>query len=129
MQAAQEKTVNWTRITMEYGMGCHEVVVELDDRPETVDTLHEINNFCGPDNAQQNLNRHGNVRDAVLAQLCITCMELSLTSFNVVELFKSSRAPEGWPILDGRDGIRLVSVEDFYFEVGDVTIRRDGEDD
>ena len=119
---------NWTRFILEYGMGCHEVVVELDDRPETLDMLHEINNFCGPQEAQRNLNRHGNVRDAVLAQLCVKAMQLSMTTLDAVAAFNGNGGQEGWPILDGRDGIRLVSVEEFYFEEGDVNIRRDGED-
>lgn len=123
------KAANWTRFTLEYGTLCHEVVVELDDRPETLDMLHEINSFCGPRAAQDNINRHGNVRDAVFARLCCRALQLSLTEFCAVEAFNKRDGQEGWPILDGRDGIRLVSVEPYYFEEGDVTIRKEGEDD
>lgn len=121
---------NWTRYILEYGMGCHEVVVELDDRPETEAVLHEINNFCGPEEARRNVNRHGSLVNAVLARLCVKAMDLSLREFSVVRAFNEGYGQEGWPKLDGSEGIRLVSVEEFYFEEGDVNIRReDGEDD
>lgn len=120
---------NWTRYILEYGMGCHEVIVEIDDRPETEAVLHEINNFCGTDVGKQSIARHGSLVKAVLARLCVKAMELSLRELSVVRAFNDGYGQEGWPILDGRDGIRLVSVEEFYFEEGDVMIRRDGEDD
>ncbi|WP_454735456.1 DUF2528 family protein [Cupriavidus necator] len=121
---------NWTRYILEYGMGCHEVIVELDDRPETEAVLHEINNFFGWAEAQRSINRHGSLVKAVLAQLCVKCMTLSMREFNVVAAFNEGHGQEGWPKLDGSEGIRLVSVEEFYFEEGDVNIRReDGEDD
>lgn len=127
MKAAQEKTLNWTRFTLEYGMGCHEVIVEIDDRPETLDVLHEINNFCGPHVARASIDRHGSVLKAVLAQLCVKAMDLSVREFSVIAAFNEGSGQEGWPRLDGSEGIRLVSVEDFYFDEGDVMLR--GEDD
>lgn len=97
-----------------------EVVVEIDDTICTDELLHEINNFWS--GAEDRLDdSDGDVTLAVLKMLCTMCLRVSTSSF-VVPYLTHSHNEEGWPVLDGSWGIKLISVDDFEFEDSEVTV-------
>ncbi|OHD21157.1 MAG: hypothetical protein A2Y38_10110 [Spirochaetes bacterium GWB1_59_5] len=105
--------------------------VEIDTDVMTEAELDEINNFWG--NADYRLAmQEDNVLHAVLVMLLFeaTCVQLegNLNLHGVVEAFNydancGRRGIEGWPKMDGTQGIQIVHFEGMVFEESDVTVK------
>lgn len=120
----------------------YEMTVEIDPDRMTEEKLHEINQFWG--DAEYRLMRHGgDVSRAVLDQLFNTVRNLQSarprTLCGVVYAFawedargKYKDGIEGWPAMDGRDGITIVACwqglqldDSLYIEpIGEAADRR-----
>lgn len=97
-----------------------DVVIEIDDSICTDALLHEINNFWS--NAKFRLDEAaGNITLAVLKMLAERCWMLS-THYFVDSYLTKEHNEEGWPILDGRHGIKLISVDDFTIDSDDIRL-------
>jgi hypothetical protein len=113
---------DWTRFTLTFDETCTDVVVDM-KAPESAEMIAlctEINNFwCG---AECRLDDAGDdVVKAVLTMLCrCALVEEIISSQGAVHTF-AVQGQEGWPKLDGSEGIKLVRVEQVNFE-GDVSI-------
>ena len=61
----------------------------------------------------------------VLTLLAQMAFHLNISDWrDTVSLLKDSdTCPEGWPVLDGRAGITLVSIDDFEFDADEFTIK------
>ncbi|MRV72524.1 DUF2528 family protein [Duganella sp. FT92W] len=112
---------NWTRYTLTYDDTCSDVVVDVREpaSAETVALCTEINGFwSGADERIKEAD--GDVVLAVLEMLCRRALYEDLTSLNALHDF-TVRGVEGWPLLDGSEGIKLVSTERIEFD-GDVSV-------
>lgn len=113
---------DWTRFTLTFDDTYTDVVVDMKS-PESAEMIAlctEINDFwCG---AECRLDDAGDdVVKAVLTMLCrCALVEEIISSQGAVHTF-AVQGREGWPKLDGSEGIKLVRVEQVNFE-GDVSI-------
>lgn len=103
------------------------MVVEIDHDVMTDKELHSINNFWG--GSESRLERHGLVNAVLtmLAQLVIP--QAYAEGFNtrgVVAMFDwdDGEGQEGWPPMDGSQGIKIVSIEtNELFDEDDFTVK------
>ena len=108
-----------------------DVVVEIDHDILTGDKMHQINNFwTGADDRLADAN--DNITAAVLANLAARCFTLMIeyryTVGGIIGLFSwtdhyNGGPQEGWPNMDGSDGIRLISVDEISFDPIDMHIK------
>jgi len=103
------------------------ITVEVDDELMTEKELHEINNFWS--NSKSRLrNAKGSVLHAVLKMLCRNVLYIQMTSdYNlcgVVAEFDWSDGcgVEGWPNMDGSEGIKIIEVEEFCFDSDSISV-------
>lgn len=95
------------------------ITVEID--PEIMGTkeLQEINNFWT--GANERLLDSGSIIDAVLSMLVCEALKIQSSHncnlFGVVSAFDWSKGKgvEGWPKMDGSDGIKIIDIDPFYF--------------
>jgi len=104
-----------------------ELVVEIDHDVMTDDKLHEINSFWGDANSR--LIESGTVLNAVLKMLMNVSIRLMIESgwgdsFLVEKFNWESKygGVEGWPNMDGSEGIKIISGEDPEFDTGEMYI-------
>lgn len=101
------------------------VTVEVDHDVMTDAKLHEINRFwSGADERIQDYE--GSVLWAVLVMLAQRCLRLSITELGSVKdcfNWKTGHGVEGWPTMDGSDGITLISVDDFEFDEDEFVVK------
>lgn len=105
------------RYQLTYADG-YDMVVEIDHSILTEEKLHVLNNFWG--GAATRLLRD-TVLDAVLKMLCAQFMGESVEYLNAKQRFNEGKV-EGWPPLDGSYGIKLVSYDNFEFEMDNVDV-------
>lgn len=99
-----------------------DVVVEIDDTICTDELLHEINNFWS--SADDRLDdADGDITKAVLKMLALFCLRLSSDKF-VESYLTKEHNEEGWPVLDGSYGIKLISVDDFTFDDDEIEVAK-----
>lgn len=103
-----------------------DVVIEINFNVLTEELLAEINNFwC---NSESRVRREGSVLNAVLKMLAATVLRLQVqhdfSTAGIIDLFNwnDGNGQEGWPEMDGSYGIKLVSVDEFDFEYGEMSI-------
>lgn len=103
-----------------------EVVIEINHNVMTEKNLAEINNFWS--NSKSRAQREGSVLNAVLKMLAATVLRLQVehgyNTGGIIDLFNwnDRNGQEGWPEMDGSHGIKLVSVDEFSFEYGEMSI-------
>lgn len=104
------------------------IIVEIDHDVLTEEKLHEMNNFFS-DAKSRLKNEGGNVLNAVLKILAtkILCLEIeyNFNTYGIKKLFDrdgSNGGQEGWPKLDGSEGIELISVEGLEFDESDMVV-------
>lgn len=102
--------------------GQFEIELEIDDEKCTDTLLHEINNFWSGSERRLD-NAGGDCWLAVMDMLCTTLMRLSITELDALEHMVAGKE-EGWPPLDGKYGITLLSVDNFEFDPSEVWITR-----
>lgn len=96
-----------------------DMLIEIDHDVMTEANLHEINNFWG--GAERRLADSDTVLLAVLKNLCVTFMDESVQRLDPMASFKNGDV-EGWPPLDGSQGIKVLKFDAFGFEDGRVEI-------
>lgn len=97
-----------------------DMVVEIDHDVMTDEKLHEINNFWS-NNLTRLQRADGDVTKAVLAMLGLTAFSMWVSEN--AEYTLKYQGVEGWPKLDGSEGILLVSLDTFEFDEDDITIK------
>ena len=108
------------RYTIQYDW-MFDVVVTIDHDVMTDEKLHEINNFWS--GAEERLRRSkGNVTDAVLRMLALRAFHMTITDLDAIGRLRRGEE-EGWPPLDGSEGILLVSLDDFEFDEDEISIK------
>ncbi|AYW18540.1 DUF2528 family protein [Klebsiella sp. P1CD1] len=118
---------NVKKYTVDYDWKA-ELTVEIDHDVMTEEKLHEINNFWS--NADYRLKRHETVLEAVLVMLAKEALLIALSQgyniYGVVSEFDWSEGNgvEGWPSMDGSDGIKITHVDvSGIFDSDDITIK------
>jgi hypothetical protein len=97
----------------------HQVVVRIDHDVMTEAKLHEINSFWSDDDWR--VRRAGSVLHAVLKMLAAEVLRLSLLPWgDVVDQF--NRGVEGWPPMDGSEGIELVRYDEMSYDADDMEV-------
>jgi hypothetical protein len=97
-----------------------EMTVEIDHAVMTDEKLHEINDFWG-DAHYRFINADRDITKAVLKLLAAHAFRLTLTSFNAIDAFNDNRQ-EGWPAMDGSEGITIVRIDDVCFDADDIEV-------
>lgn len=99
------------------------MVVEIDHAVMTDEKLHEINRFW-TEPEYRLARRDDNIVKVVLAMLARRAFHLAMESFDVVREFswKDGRGQEGWPAMDGSEGIKIIEVEEFDFDEEDISV-------
>lgn len=97
--------------------GYAECKVAIDDSKCTDEMLHEINNFWS-DNQWRLSQAEGDVGKAVAKMLIKQCFSLQyvnygLNSWGIMRCFDwdKGEGQEGWPKMDGSQGIAIISCE------------------
>jgi len=101
-----------------------DMVVEIDHDVCKDDLLHEINNFWS-DAEWRLIQADGNILHVVLKLMAQMAFRLNVSDWRDTAslLREQETCPEGWPVLDGSAGITLVSIDDFEFDVDELTIK------
>ncbi|WP_211452610.1 DUF2528 family protein [Collimonas antrihumi] len=112
----------WIRFTMTYDDTYSDVVVDVLEptSDKMIALCTQINEFWYA--ADWRLKESdGDVVKAVMTLLCRSALlEHMINPLGALHAF-SVDGMEGWPKLDGSEGIKLISVENFDF-VGDVSV-------
>lgn len=97
--------------------GYAECKVAIDESKASEKLLHEINNFWG-DSKSRLREAKGDVAKAVAKMLIKHCFSLQhvnygLNSWGVMQCFDwdKGEGQEGWPKMDGSEGIAIISCE------------------
>lgn len=115
----------WTRYTITFDDTCSDVVVDVraPESGEMIALCTMINDFWG--GADDRLaEADEDVVIAVLNMLCRRALVEEISSGLGAVYEFAERGVEGWPLLDGSSGIRLVSVERIDFD-NEVSIRKE----
>jgi hypothetical protein len=103
------------------------ITVEVDHQLMTEKELHEINNFWSGSKSRLR-NAKGSVLHAVLKMLCRGTLYIQLTNdynlYGVVNEYdwKDGNGVEGWPNMDGSEGIKITAIEEFCFDSDEVDV-------
>lgn len=103
--------------------GREEMEVEIDHSVMTDDKLHEINNFWGE--AEWRLMRaDGDIVKTVLRMLMTHAMRMTIEEWDAITAFDRStgHGQEGWPSMDGSEGIKIVSIDQVVFDEDDIEV-------
>ncbi|EFK2935836.1 DUF2528 family protein [Escherichia coli] len=118
---------NVKRYTVDYDWKA-EIDIEIDHDVMTEEKLHEINNFWSE--AKYRLMKHESVLNAVLIMLAqhamLIALENNFNTYGVVCEFdwKEGNGQEGWPPMDGSEGIKITGVDvSGVFDSDDMTIK------
>lgn len=103
------------------------VTVEIDHDIMTEEALHEINNFWG--DAEWRVESNDGVLNAVLKMLArevirIQYVEGWTTDYLIKQFdWDSGNGQEGWPPMDGSQGIRIIGSDDLSVDLDDMSIK------
>ena len=113
----------WTRYALTHDDTCMDVIVDVrePDSPEILALCAMINDFWS--GADDRMSEAGDdVLIAVLNMLCRCALAAEMSDgFSAVHQF-AVEGVEGWPLLNGSEGIKLVRVDRFTFE-SEVSIK------
>lgn len=98
-----------------------DMVVEIDHDILTDAKLHEINDFWS-DAEDRVRDERGNITKVVLKLLAARAFVLTLTSFDAIKAFSGKNGQEGWPAMDGSEGIKIVRIDEVVFEASDLDV-------
>lgn len=108
------------RYTISYDWS-FDLVVDIDHDVMTDANLHEINNFWN--NADYRLRKaDGDISKAVLTMLGLTAFTMSVEYWDADDRLRRGDV-EGWPQMDGKYGITLVSLDTFELDEDDLSIK------
>ncbi|EPF7465391.1 DUF2528 family protein [Serratia marcescens] len=102
------------------------LIVEINHDVMTDEKLHEINDFWS--NNTYRISKQGSVLNAVLAMLAQTAFLIQISNdyntYGVVSAFswENGEGQEGWPPMDGSEGIKIIDCQIDLFDTDDMTI-------
>lgn len=98
------------------------IVVELDESEQLTQLMHEVNSFWS--GADERLRyEDGDIKTVFLKMLCEKCLLIAISGgWNTQGVISQIEHHEGWPHLDGRDGVKLISLSGVEFEFSDMSI-------
>lgn len=102
------------------------VTIEIDHDIVTDEALHELNNFWS--SADWRIQRAGSVLNAVLKMLAREIMVIQFSAGYTTEYlikqfdWDSGNGQEGWPPMDGSQGIKIINTEDLDIDYDDMSI-------
>ncbi|MBR7777400.1 DUF2528 family protein [Undibacterium rugosum] len=101
-----------------------DLYVEIDHEVMTDEKLHEINNFWGNATYRFKSQNKGDITATVLKLLASEVFRQSVTSWNPIDQFEwgKGKGIEGWPSMDGSDGIKITHVDELFFDADEMTI-------
>lgn len=120
------KLANIKRYEIDYD-GKANVTVEIDHDIVTEANLHELNNFWS--NAEWRVEKHDGVLNAVLKMLAAQVIQIQFTAgYTTPGLIRqfdwdSGNGQEGWPPMDGSQGIKIIDTEDLEIDYDDMSIK------
>ncbi len=104
-----------------------DVVIEIDHAIFTTEKVEEINNFWG--GAKDRIRDDGTALFAVLKMLAGELLRIELSgaypiAYGIAGAFDwdKNRGIEGWPKMDGSAGIKIISVDEIYYESNDMKV-------
>jgi len=97
--------------------------VEIDHEVMTDEKLHEINNFWDDADYRKSKN-NSDITATVLKLLAAEVFRQSVTSWLPIDEFdwNKGKGIEGWPSMDGSDGIKITHVDQVYFDHDEMTV-------
>lgn len=99
------------------------MIVTIDHSIMTDEKLHEINNFWS--GASDRLyEAKGDICKAVLTMLALRAFIMTITDLDPEGRLRRGEE-EGWPPLDGSEGMQLLSLEYFELNPDDIDIREE----
>lgn len=99
------------------------IIIDVDHDLLTENKLHQINNFWSF--AEDRLDElNGHVLNAVLALLAEECFRLSFQGCFIPSLLIDAfdSGVEGWPRMDGSEGLKIISCDEPEFLVSDMAV-------
>lgn len=101
-----------------------DITVEIDHSMLTDADLYEINNFWSGSEDRLS-DAGGSLRTAVLKMLCAEILRLTLTELDPIGAFdwKKKSGVEGWPAMDGSEGIKIIDYDELTIDNRDVTVQ------
>ncbi|AMH01850.1 DUF2528 domain-containing protein [Serratia liquefaciens] len=102
------------------------LTVEIDHEVMTDEKLHEINDFWSSNTYR--ISKQGSVLNAVLAMLAQQAFLIQISNdyntYGVVSAFSwtDGEGQEGWPPMDGSEGIKIIDSQIDLFDTDDMTI-------
>lgn len=92
-----------------------EFEVDLDIYTKEI-ALETLDFFCWK------YNKDNNPVDEALKKIAIECLALSVRGLSVYEMMYEFRYLEGFPDIDGKDGIKLRYIDNFKFSEDELTL-------
>ncbi len=102
--------------------GVAEVWVEVDHSDKTEKLLHDFNNFCS--GSKERLKyANGDITEAILKLIAGECFRFIVAEdYGVNHLINKFVGMEGYPKMDGYQGLRIVRYDSIEFELDDMNI-------
>lgn len=103
------------------------VTVDIDHDIVTEASLHELNNFWS--DAERIIKRHDGVLNVVLKRLAREIIDIQFTyGYTISGLidkfdWDKGNGREGWPPMDGSQGIKIIDTEDLEIDYEDMSIK------
>lgn len=103
-----------------------EVKIEVDTEIFTEEKQHLINNFWS--GSEDRIRDSKNVLHAVLKMLAVKLIQIEISgAYPLIGIehdfdFNNGRGHEGWPLMDGSEGIKIISVDEHIFDECDLDI-------
>jgi hypothetical protein len=107
------------RYTIRYAWD-FDMVVTIDHDVVTDEKLHELNNFWSGA-AERLADANHDVLKAVLTTLAMKAFRMTITDLDPEGQLRRGEV-EGWPPLDGSEGIQLVQLDYFELDQDEVFI-------
>lgn len=102
--------------------GISEIYIEIEHSEKTNKLLHLINNFRSNSEEMLRLAK-GDITEAVLKRITSDALRLVVTEdYGVNHLIQKLSEIDGYPVMDGSCGIRIVNYDSIEFEPEEMNI-------
>lgn len=102
--------------------GISEILIEIEHSEKTNKLLHLINDFWSDSEEMLRLAK-GDITEAVLKRITSEALRLVVAEdYGVNHLIQKLSEIDGYPVMDGSCGIRIVNYDSIEFEPEEMTI-------
>lgn len=102
--------------------GISEILIEIEHSEKTNKLLHLINDFWSDSEEMLRLAK-GDITEAVLKRITSEALRLVVTEdYGVNHLIQKLSEIDGYPVMDGSCGIRIVNYDSIEFEPEEMNI-------